>query len=207
MIENVFRSWNLYPVVIVDLGYWDFNLLWEIQEFGGFFLSRIKSKAVIYITEIVQGKIAKKYIGSSLLSVPVKRKRSNILEVMIEKMCDKGTLCCRAVCFWNPSEKCYHWYITNLKVAALMIYPLYRLRWQIELIFKACKQSLNVNRLTSNNSIRGSSFLKKNLSLEYHRKPFIGFDCSSSRFTYHFRASNTTINQDKTTCYLCSENS
>jgi IS4 transposase len=135
----------------VDLGYWDFNLLWEIQDIGGFFLSRIKSKAVIYITEIVQGKIAQKYIGSSLLSVPVKRKRSNILEVMIEKMCDKGTLCCRAVGFWNPSEKCYHWYITNLKVAAHLIYPLYRLRWQIELIFKACKQSLNVNRLTSNN--------------------------------------------------------
>jgi hypothetical protein len=39
-------------------GYWDFNLLWEIQDIGGFFLSRIKSKAVIYITEIVQGKIA-----------------------------------------------------------------------------------------------------------------------------------------------------
>ncbi len=99
-----------------------------------------------------------------------------------------------SVGFWNPSEKCYHWYITNLKVAAHLIYPLYRLRWQIELIFKACKQSLNVNRLTSNNSIRGSSFLKKNLSLEYYRKPFIGFNCSSSRFTYHFRASNTTIN-------------
>ncbi len=81
----------------VDLGYWDFNLLWEIQDIGGFFLSRIKSKAVIYITEMVQGKIAQKYIGSSLLSVPVKRKRSNILEVMIEKMCDKGTLCCRLV--------------------------------------------------------------------------------------------------------------
>lgn len=42
--------------------------------------------------------------------------------------------------------------MTNLAVAAILIYPLYRLRWQIELIFKACKQSLNANRLTSNNS-------------------------------------------------------
>ena len=42
--------------------------------------------------------------------------------------------------------------MTNLKVAAHLIYPLYRYRLQIELIFKACKQSLNANRLTSNNS-------------------------------------------------------
>lgn len=68
-------------------------------------------------------------------------------------MCDKGTLSCRAVGFWNPCDKCYHWYITNLTVAAQLIYPLYRLRWQIELIFKACKQSLNADCLTSNNSI------------------------------------------------------
>ena len=29
------------------------------------------------------------------------------------------------------------------------MYPLYRLRWQIELIFKACKNSLNANQITS----------------------------------------------------------
>ena len=141
-----------FTLVIVDLGYWDFNLLWEIKRVGGFFLSRIKSGAVLKITKIVQGKISQKYIGSSLLSVPIKNKRADILEVMIEKVCDKGTLCCRAVGFWNPLDKCYHWYITNLTVAAHLLYPLYRLRWQIELIFKACKQSLNANRLTSNNS-------------------------------------------------------
>ena len=138
-------------LVIVDLGYWDFNLFYEIKRVGGFFLSRIKSNTVVSITQIVQGKISQKYIGRSLLSVPINRKRSNILEVMIEKVCDKGTLCCRTVGFWNPSEKCYHWYMTNLEVAAHLIYPLYRYRLPIELIFKACKQSLNANRLTSNN--------------------------------------------------------
>ena len=141
-----------FALVIVDQGYWDFNLLWEIKHAGGFFLSRIKSGAVLPINKIVQGKISQKYIGSSLLSVPIKRKRADILEVIVKKECKKGTLCCRAVGFWNPLDKCYHWYITNLGVAAHLLYPLYQLRWQIELIFKACKQSLKANRLTSNNS-------------------------------------------------------
>ncbi|MGK5093228.1 transposase [Deltaproteobacteria bacterium TL4] len=35
---------------------------------------------------------------------------------------------------------------------AKIMYPLYRLRWQIELIFKGIQQSLKANRLTSNNS-------------------------------------------------------
>lgn len=126
-------------LIIADLGYWDFSLLWQIKEIGGYFLSRIKSKAVITVTQIIQGKISPKYLGKPLFSIPLKHKRSNILEVMVEKVCDKGTLSCRAVGFWNPCDKCYHWYITNLTVAAQLIYPLYRLRWLLYLIFKACK--------------------------------------------------------------------
>ena len=103
-------------------------------------------------TQIIQGRISQKYLGTSLLSIPMQRKRSDIIEVMIEKVSTVGILNCRAIGFWNPSDKCYHWYVTNLKVSAHLIYPLYRLRWQIELIFKACKQSLNANRLSSNNS-------------------------------------------------------
>jgi len=101
-------------LIIADLGYWDINLLWQIKEIGGYFLSRIKSKTVITVTKVIQGKISQKYWGKPLFSIPFKHNRSNILEVMVEKLCDKGTLCCRAVGFWNPCDKCYHWYITNL---------------------------------------------------------------------------------------------
>jgi len=139
-------------LVIVDLGYWDFNLLWAIDNIGGFFLSRIKSNSVIYIKEFVQGNFSQKHLGKALFSLPLKRKRSDIIEVIVEKECKKGTLSCRAIAFWNPASSCYHWYITNLKIAAHLIYPLYRLRWQIELVFKACKQSLNANRFTTNNT-------------------------------------------------------
>lgn len=140
-------------LIISDLGYWDMDLLQQIQKIGGYFLSRIKSRTVVTVTEIIQGKISQKYLGKPLFSIPFKHKRSDILEVMVEKVCTKGTLSCRAVGFWNPYNKCYHWYITNLTAVAQLIYPLYRLRWQIELIFKACKQSLNADCFTTNNSI------------------------------------------------------
>jgi hypothetical protein len=54
-------------LIITDLGYWDFNLLWQIKEIGGYDRSRIKSKAVITVTEIIQGKISQKYLGKALL--------------------------------------------------------------------------------------------------------------------------------------------
>jgi len=137
-------------LIIFDLGYFEYSLLLNIINVGGFFLSRLKSNSVVYITKNVQG-IPKKFIGKSLLSVRFKGEKKPIIEALIEKGCDTGTLQCRAIGFWNPEKNKYHWYLTNLIAAACIIYPLYRVRWQIELIFKACKRSLNANRISSGN--------------------------------------------------------
>ncbi len=135
-------------LVIFDLGYRDYGLLYAIQKAEGFFLSRVKSNAVIQIREVIQG-LSEGVIGQSLLSPDPSRKKGNIIEVIIEKVYRNNTLRYRVIGFWNPIEKEYHWYVTNLAAAACLIYPLYRLRWQIELIFKACKNSLNANEISS----------------------------------------------------------
>lgn len=57
----------------------------------------------------------------------------------------------RVIGFWNPVDKRYHWYVTNLLVGTAVIYPLYRLRWQLELVFKACKSSLCLADMPSAN--------------------------------------------------------
>lgn len=137
-------------LIIFDLGYFKYDLLLNISKIGGFFLSRLKSNSVVYITKNIQG-FSKNVIGSSLLSVHFKGEKKPIVEAMIEKICDEGTLQCRAIGFWNQEKNKYHWYLTNLTAAAYIIYPLYRARWQIELIFKACKRSLNANQISSGN--------------------------------------------------------
>lgn len=135
-------------LILFDLGYWDYGLLYAIEKAKGFFLSRLKSNAVIYIAEVVQG-LPKQVIGQALLSLNWSHKKGNIIEVITTKIYEGQLLRYRVIGFWNPVEKGYHWYITNLVAAAYLMYPLYRLRWQIELIFKACKNSLNANQITS----------------------------------------------------------
>jgi len=152
-------------LVIFDLGYWDYGLLFSIQQVGGFYLCRLKSNASICIKEVVQG-LSNKHIGKSLLSIKFKRKRTGIIEVKVEKLHEGNLLNCRVIGFWNPVERSYHWYMTNLKVEAFIIYPLYRIRWQIELIFKGCKNSLNANQITSNDKNIIESLLLSSLAAQ-----------------------------------------
>jgi hypothetical protein len=101
--------------VLFDLGYWDFGLLPAIEKAGGFFLSRLKSNAVIEIAEVVQG-LSKQWIGHALLSLDFSNKSGKIIEVFTTKV-DRGNLLrYRVIGFWNPMEKAYHWYITNTKM-------------------------------------------------------------------------------------------
>ncbi len=137
-------------LIIFDLGYYDYGLLLAIDKAGGFFLSRLKSNATVTLVKAIKG-VPKKAVGKSLLSLNFSRKKGTIIEVLIKKVSKKETLQCRAIGFWNPDKRQYHWYLTNLIIAAPLIYPLYRIRWQIELIFKACKNSLNANQITSEN--------------------------------------------------------
>lgn len=120
---------------------------------NAFFLCRLKSNSVVFVKEIVIG-LTKSCVGKSLLSAyNFNQFHGDVLEVIVKKTTKKNNeLVCRAIGFWNESEKCYHWYLSNLVVSAKIIYPLYRLRWQIELIFKSCKNSLNANAINSTNS-------------------------------------------------------
>ena len=164
-------------LIIFDLGYWDYSLLYAIEMAGGFFLSRLKSNAVIYIEEVVQG-LPKKVAGKSLFSLNLKNKKGNIIDVFTTKIHQGKLLRYRVIGFWNPIEKKYHWYITNLVVAAYIIYPLYRLRWQIELIFKACKNSLNANQIPSSDGNIIESLLLASIAahLSSHTVSHIGIE-------------------------------
>jgi len=132
-------------LIIFDLGYWDFNLFHEIDVVSGFFLSRVKSNAVITVSDVVKGS-GKQFVGEKLSSESLKKKRKKIIAFIGKLGAGKDPKSYRIIGIWNPRKKKYHWYVTNLNVSSSVIYTLYRIRWQIELIFKGCQRSLNADK-------------------------------------------------------------
>jgi len=145
--QNHFPDLNLLVgmLVIFDLGYCDYCLLQAIANVGGFFLCRVKTNAIVQIGEVVSG-LPKKYRGKLLFGKHLSKGES-IIEV--KGLFKEGLFEWRVIGFWNPIDEVYHWYATNLLVPAKLIYPLYRLRWQAELLFKMAKSSLRLSEITS----------------------------------------------------------
>lgn len=145
--HNHFPDLNLLKgfLIIFDLGYFDIYLFQAIQNVGGFFLSRIKINTIIQIDKIIAGlpsKYKNKYLFSSRIP-----KGKNIIE--FNGLFIDGLFQFRVIGFWNPVEKKYHWYTTNLDVSAKLIYPLYRIRWAVELLFKTSKSSMRLADISS----------------------------------------------------------
>ena len=132
-------------LIIFDLGYFDCSLLQAIDNIGGYFLCRFKMDTMVQVAKVIQG-LPKKFEGQYLFSKRIPKGRQ-IIEV--SGLFKEGLFQFRLVGFWNPIDKRYHWYVTNLAVPSELIYPLYRLRWQCELLFKTAKSSLNLSNMPS----------------------------------------------------------
>lgn len=139
-------------LIIFDLGYWDYQLLKNMKDLGIFFLSRVKTTAKIKIVNVVSG-VSRTCIGFDLHSQRLMGFRGNIVEVIGQFIIQKTgeTFESRVIGFWNPNDTEYYWYVTNLKVSSILIYPLYRLRWQLELLWKSWKGCLVMDEITSAN--------------------------------------------------------
>lgn len=139
-------------LIIFDLGYWDYQLMADIKKIGGFFLTRVKTNATIHVLKVICGLPRKNFEGWDLLDRRLPKIKSKIVEVLGEfSQNGKPLFSTRVIGFWNPTSNQYHWYATNLLVSAELIYPLYRIRWQIELVFKTFKSCLRLADLPTAN--------------------------------------------------------
>ncbi len=137
---------------LFDLGYFSHTFLQKLDEIGVWFVCRLKNNSIPIITRVVKG-VAKRYIGCPLnnnLNL-----RGPIVEVWAKLLLPgKGSIEVRLIGLRFPKTKQYRWYVTNLPSLMLLaewIYPIYRLRWQIELFFKSIKSILNADQITSEN--------------------------------------------------------
>ena len=123
-------------LIVFDLGYWDYGLFAQLEAAKVRFLSRVKTNAALVITDVVSG-LGKRHRGRKLSTLRFQRRGPALVEALAALPGDPDGPRFRLIGVWNPTDKKYHWYLTNLAVAADVLYPLYRVRWQLE-IYQSC---------------------------------------------------------------------
>ena len=164
-------------LALFDQGYFSMPALYEINRIGAFFLTRFLSSVLIYPTcdsdspidllkllrQIGQrcsaltafiGQEKKTRIPARLICLPVTQEIANTRRMRLKRNArKKGRTCSKkslALCSWTLL-------LTNAPENILpcpAIFSLYRLRWQIELVFKQLKSVLGIHICNSSNESR-----------------------------------------------------
>jgi hypothetical protein len=163
-------------LIIRDLGYSCINVFQQIQEIGAYFLSRLHATLNVYLNISDAQPIA---LGSFLKK---KANKSGIVDTMV--YVSKQMFRCRLIAYRVPPvieierrkeylKECrkkkrkpnkeyikrlsFTIFVTNVPVtmwASEVIGTIYRLRWQVELIFKSWKSDLKFDYLKGTNPFR-----------------------------------------------------
>ena len=157
-------KWVKNKLLLIDLGFFKYQMFARIQENGGYFLTRLKEGANPQFLSILRT-----YRGNSIELVGKRwkdvkdRMTREVLDAEVEVSFSrqmyrgkqsKDVKSFRLVAIYNSEAKKYHAYITNIPSDALSaedIAELYRVRWDIEMIFKELKSKYSLDAITSAN--------------------------------------------------------
>lgn len=131
---------------LADRGYYSADFVIQLDEAGGFYVLRAKGLKTVLIHRAIRedGKelINVKYPQLSILQKRLPKKQMVDMDVEI-----KGEMV-RLIAIWSLKEKRHTYLISNLKrdeFSMRDISLIYRVRWQVELLFKECKSYNNLH--------------------------------------------------------------
>jgi len=129
-------------IYVFDKGYNDYKAFKLFSESGTGFVTRIKDNAVYDIAEQLD---IEEHIHSGVLE-------DTIIELTIKGNSENSKLKLRKVVFYDRILKRKFEFITNLfEMRADLVAALYKLRWQIELLFKQLKQNFPLRYFLGDN--------------------------------------------------------
>jgi hypothetical protein len=129
-------------VYVFDKGYNDYKAFKQFTDHKTGFVTRIKDNALYEEIEILD---IPERIHSGVL-------RDKIIEVEIKEGKEKTKLKLRKVTFYDRENKREFEFLTNLfELRADLIAGLYKIRWQIELLFKQLKQNFPLRYFLGDN--------------------------------------------------------
>lgn len=154
--------WVRGCLFLFDLGYYSFRRFARIKSHGGFFISRLKTNGNPVIVQSFLTHRGRKIevVGKKLQTV-LQRLRRQVIDFEVEvkyetKSGSKKPLRLRLVGIWNHIDKCYHLYLTNVRpeqLTAEQIADAYRLRWQVELLFREMKGVHRLEEIPGENPV------------------------------------------------------
>lgn len=157
-------SWVKDRILLIDLGFYKHQLFKRIDEYKGYFVSRLKGTTdplIVSVNRICRGNSID-VIGKRWSEVLPHLKRQILdveVEITLRRRKYKGkrrkdTVRFRMVAVYNKEARKYHAYLTNISCDKLYpeeIASLYGARWEIELIFKELKSRYNLDVIQTTN--------------------------------------------------------
>jgi len=138
-------------LLLADRGYLDLTYLRDIDRHGGFFIVRSKAGLNPRVVDAYREdgqrlKSCQDRDFQAIISQCPKRQRA---ELEAEWLIAGEPFRARLIVSWNPQTKCFDYLLTNLpkdRYTIRMICLGYKLRWQVELLFKEWKSYTNLHK-------------------------------------------------------------
>jgi hypothetical protein len=144
---TVTRQWEFKPgtILVFDRGYTDYNWFEQLTRKGVYFVTRLKTNADIIEVEDLALPRRKGLVSDQVICMTQQAAENDNPPMM------------RRIEFFDEQQQRTLVFLTNnMKLAAATVAEIYKNRWQIELFFKALKQSCKVKTFvgTSANALK-----------------------------------------------------
>ena len=139
-------------LLLADRGYFDRDYLRAVATHGGSFLVRAQTGINPLIEEVNAGPRAARVIGRYLKDVRGQLSKKQPNDLTVRWQMGRVVLRCRVISYWNTETRQFVHLVTNLPQArydAATVSQVYRLRWQIELLFKEWKSHANLRAFST----------------------------------------------------------
>ena len=158
-----------------DRGYQDVSYFAALSRRGAYLICRAKRDVNPTIVRVVGGlprRVAKKWEGKRLQQLR-RTKLHRDLDLLVSWPRPNGEAVeLRLVIRFVPEKKSWTWLLTNvpLDIAPETVGQLYRLRWQVELVFKDWKSYANLHALQSEHPAIVEGFIWASLSVAFLKR-------------------------------------